>query len=86
MRAMYHKGDIIIALSTKQANDIVYEIAEAASKAEQAVINHKSLAKAWEKPDIKRLHKNAAARAETRHKALKKLAEDLDSAIKASFK
>jgi hypothetical protein len=86
MRAMYHKGEIIMVVSAKQASTLVYEMTEAVSRAEQTIINHKSLARAYKEADKKLSHKKAAARAETRHKELKKLAEDLEAAIKASFK
>ncbi len=86
MRAMYHRGDIILAIKCDEINTLRYEMGEAVQRAAQTAINHKSLSKAYKDPKQKRLHKNAHARAVTRHKQLKKLSEDLEEAVKGAFK
>lgn len=85
MRALYHKGDMILVLSCDQINTLRYEMHEVVTRANDAIINHTSLAKAYKDPKLKRLHRNAKARAITRHKQLKQLAEELEAVVKEAF-
>ena len=85
MRMMYHKGDMILALSCNQLGTLRYEMAGAVDRARESIITHKSLSKAYKDPEQRRLHKNAWKRAITRHKQLKQLQGELEAATKAAF-
>ena len=86
MKALYHNGDVVLVLSCTQLNLTLYELSQMEERALYNIGTHESLAKAHKDKEQKKIHRNAARRAVTRHKRLKKLIGDINDAYKEALR